>query len=114
MSLKHQRAPEKGGDHHVCVLLDREVHALGHLLGKAWGRDLLYTLIFEVGCLVESTFDKAIKHGETAALHQAFGEGRKELPRLLLTEAQEHYPEQAALMINERFNRFAKTTGDSQ
>ena len=63
------------------------------LLRAAWGRELVYELIFERGRAMAPSFEPAIKDGMCAALHAARNEGVREFALDLLEALNGAFPD---------------------
>ena len=73
-------------------LRDFEAVDLETVLSSEAGRRFFYRLVFEVCNIESSAFNPLIKDGVCAGLHMAHMEGRRDVGRVMLQEAQAHCP----------------------
>jgi len=82
-------------------LRDFELADLESVLATFEGRRFYYRLVFEVCNLESSSFNPLIKDGACAAQHMAHMEGRRDVGRVMLQEAQAHCPDLWRKLLNE-------------
>ena len=87
------------------ALRDFETLDLEQVLETEHGRRFYYRLVFEMCNLESATFNPQIKDGVCSSLHMAHDEGRRDVGRVLLQEAQAHCPHLWRQVLNEALVR---------